>query len=176
MSNLYVRKNGERVIVMGRPVAGQLRFVAAKRMAINGNVWWLAYDNEKGDWVRPSCPAYKISNKFKTRKECEAEIAKALWETKVLEFVPYDGEESPYKKGKHKYAVDVHWDFARSYEVEAESPEEAERIIQAKMDAINGLPTPEMEEAILSEKFEATGDLEVKASGEELLDGTIQYY
>ena len=81
-----------------------------------------------------------------------------------------------FKTGKHKYAVDVHWDFARSYEVEAESPEEAVRMIQAKMDAINGLPTPEMEEAILSEKFEATGDLEVKASGKELLDGTIQYY
>ena len=81
-----------------------------------------------------------------------------------------------FKKGRHKYAVDVHWDFARSYEVEAESQEEAERMIQAKMDAISGLPTPEMEEAILSEKFEATGDLEVMVSGEELLDGAIQYY
>lgn len=176
MSNLYVRKNGERVIVMGRPVAGQLRFVAAKRMAINGNEWWLAYDNEKGDWVRPSYPAYKISNKFKTRKECEAEIAKALLETKLLEFVPYDGVETPYKTGKHKYAVDVHWDFARSYEVEAESRDEAERLIRAKMDAIYGLTTPEMGAAILAEKFEATGNVEVTAFGEVLLDRTIQYY
>ena len=168
MSNLYVRKNGERVIVMERPVAGQLRFVAAKRMAIDGNEWWLAYDNEKGDWVKPTY--------FKTRKECEAEITKALLETKLLEFVPDDGVETPFKTGKHKFAVDVHFDFARSYEVEAESREEAVRLIQEKVDKINELPTPEQEEAVLKEKFEATGDVEVTASGEELLDGTIQYY
>lgn len=81
-----------------------------------------------------------------------------------------------YKTGRHKFAVDVHFDFARSYEVEAESREEAERLIQEKMDKINEMPTPEQVEAVLNEKFEATGDLEVTASGEELLDGTIQYY
>ena len=30
-----------------------------------------------------------------------------------------------------KYTVDVHWDFARSYEVEADSREEAERIVES---------------------------------------------
>ena len=32
-----------------------------------------------------------------------------------------------------KYTVDVHWDFSRSYEVEADSREEAERIVESMM-------------------------------------------
>ena len=78
-----------------------------------------------------------------------------------------DGEPH-FKTGKHKFTVDVHWDVARSYEVEAESREEAQRIIQEKVER--------GDVCVWNDGFEATDDVEVRTSGEETPDGEIEYF
>ncbi len=167
MSNralVYTRKNGERVLVFGGTIAGQLRFVPVKRTALDGRQWWCVYDNEKGEWANATVLG---GAKWKMKLECARAIARAI-EKREIPFEPYAGEESPFKSGKHKFAVDVHWDVAKSYEVEAESREEAQKIIQEKVDA--------GEICVWTDGFEAMDDVEVRTSGEETKEGEIQYF
>jgi len=42
-----------------------------------------------------------------------------------------------------KYAVDVYWEFAKSFEVEAASAAEAEKIVLDKCQQLNGLTDAE---------------------------------
>ena len=153
---IYVRKDGTKVPVWSSPVGGQLRFTAEKRTAIDGKEWWLPYDNETGKYLYGRC---------KMLAECRAAITRKL-EKGELPFVPYD--DGTFKKGKHKFAVDVHWVVARSYEVEATNRKEAQKIVQGMVDR--------GEVSVWSDGFEATDDVEVRTSGEEKKDGGIQYF
>lgn len=65
-----------------------------------------------------------------------------------------------------KFAIDVHLDYANTYEVEAESREEAVERIRRKIR--NGEFDPE--------DFELTEDWEVACSGEEDDDGLVSYF
>ena len=67
-----------------------------------------------------------------------------------------------------KYAVDVHLDFARCYEVEAESCEAAELKVKAKV-CVNGFNP-------LKEGFEQTEYYEVSCSGETDENGVMEYF
>ena len=66
------------------------------------------------------------------------------------------------------YAVDVHWDVAKCYNIKANSQAEAEKKIWdiIKKGNIN----------VLTDGFEATDDIEVECSGEENENGEIEYY
>ena len=66
------------------------------------------------------------------------------------------------------YAVDVHWDVAKCYDIEANSKEEAEKKI---WDMINSGDV-----CVWKDGYEATDDIEVKCSGEENENGEIEYY
>lgn len=67
-----------------------------------------------------------------------------------------------------KYAVDVHWDVAKCYNIEANSQAEAEEKI---WDMIN-----KGNINVWNDGFEATDDIEVECSGEEDENGEIAYY
>ena len=67
-----------------------------------------------------------------------------------------------------KYAVDVHLDFARCYEIEAESREDAERKVRGMFCGSGFDP--------LKEGFEQTGDSEIRCSGEADDNGEIVYF
>lgn len=67
-----------------------------------------------------------------------------------------------------KYTVDVHWDFARSYEVEADSREAAERKVEEMMLADGFDP--------LRNGFEKLEDFEVACSGESNERGEMEYF
>lgn len=73
------------------------------------------------------------------------------------------------KKPKTKtYLVDVHWDVAKVFKVEATSAEEAEK----KMEEIinkGGV-------SVWTDGFQATDDVEWKTSGEIGKDGVEEYY
>ena len=66
------------------------------------------------------------------------------------------------------YAVDVHWDVAKCYEIEANSQKEAEEKI---WDIIN-----KGDVNVWVDGYETTDDIEVKCSGEEDENGGIEYY
>ncbi len=66
-----------------------------------------------------------------------------------------------------RYAVDVFWEYARSYEVEAESREDAERKVEAMMSAPHFDP--------LKNGFERLEDFELRCSGETDDRGTMSY-
>lgn len=152
---IYVRKDGTKVPVWSSPVGGQLRFTAEKRTAIDGKEWWLPYDNETGKYLYGKC---------KMLAECRAAITRKL-EKGELPFVPYD--DGTFKKGKHGFEVTVNWVVAKTYEVEAESREEAQKKIQAMVDR--------GDVCVWSDGFEATDDVAVKVIGEEKKNGEIQY-
>lgn len=118
----YVRKDGSKIAVYERPVAGQLRFTASKREALDGKVWWSIYDNEKGDYV-PS--------KYKTRKDCEFGIEWKI-QHKILEKTPYDDSKS--KNRTRQFTVEVIWDVHRCFTVETTSRAEAQKHIQDMID------------------------------------------
>ena len=67
-----------------------------------------------------------------------------------------------------KYAIDVHWDFARSYEVEAESREDAERKVEEMVLADGFNP--------LRNGFEKLEDFEVACSGESNEYSEMEYF
>lgn len=147
--------------VTWRTVAGQMRYSAEKRTAIDGKVWWCIFDHKECKYI--------AGIKYKMRAECEGSIGRRV-RGGELPTDKSDFFEDPngFKAGRHKFAVDVHWDVARSYEVEAESADEAQKIIQAKVDA--------GEICVWTDGFEATDDCEVRTSGEETNDGAIMYY
>ena len=66
------------------------------------------------------------------------------------------------------YAVDVHWDVAKCYDIEANSKEEAEKKI---WDMINSGAV-----CVWKDGYETTDDIEVECSGEEDENGDIEYY
>ena len=66
------------------------------------------------------------------------------------------------------YAVDVHWDVAKCYEIEANSQKEAEEKI---WDMINSGDV-----CVWKDGYETTDDIEVVCSGEEDENGEIEYY
>ena len=158
---VYTRKSGNMVAVFDRPVAGQLRYTASKRVALDGKAWWSIFDNEAGDYVP--------GTKCKTRRECETKIMRGL---KNGEFGTADKKS---KKRVKKFAVDVHCDLAKCYEVEATSRDEAEEKVWKKIREILSNPTPSVIKLLAAEGFEATEDAEVNCSGEEDEDGEIQY-
>ena len=67
-----------------------------------------------------------------------------------------------------KYTVDVHWDFARSYEVEADSREKAERIVESMMSKKDFNP--------LENGFEQLEDFDIRCSGETDANGEMLFY
>ncbi len=67
-----------------------------------------------------------------------------------------------------RYAVDVHLDIARCYEVEAESQDEAEHHVRELVFAKGFNP--------LKEGFEQTEDYEVTCSGEADENGEMEYF
>lgn len=66
------------------------------------------------------------------------------------------------------YAVDVHWDVAKCYNIKANSKDEAEKKI---WDMINRGGV-----CVWTDGYEATDDIEVACSGEEDENGEIEYY
>ena len=66
------------------------------------------------------------------------------------------------------YAVDVHWDVAKCYSIEANSQKEAEDKIWDIISKGNL--------NVWSDGFEATDDIEVRCSGEENENGEIEYF
>ena len=54
-----------------RPVAGQSRFVAVKRTALDGLVWWCIYDQREKKYY----PGYR----YRLRKDCELQITHLLY-------------------------------------------------------------------------------------------------
>ena len=160
MSKKKVQKYCGRAVTW-KPVAGQLRYSAEKRTALDGKVWWCIYDRKERKYV--------AGYKYRMMAECKGAIGRAI-RGGELPTAESDFIEDPngFKKGKHKFAVDVHWDVARSFVVDAESREEAQRIVQAKVDA--------GEICVWTDGFEATDDCEVKTSGDEKVNGEIQYF
>lgn len=156
-SLIYVRKDGSKVAVWHSPVGGQLRFVASKRTAVDGKVWWCIFDNENIEYVRGS--------KYKMKLECEAAIKHKL-EKGELPFVPYD--DGTFKQGKHKFAVDVTFYKCHCVTVEAKNRKEAQQKVEAMIH--EGEITP------YTDGFEYTDDFEADVSGEEQKDGEIQYF
>ena len=82
-----------------------------------------------------------------------------------------------YKSGRHIYAVDAYVSLAKCYRVEAESKEEAEKKVQEMVFDILNHPSPEAEEGLLSNGFQNCDEIdELRVSGEETVDGEIEYY
>ena len=71
------------------------------------------------------------------------------------------------KKGEKVYAVDVHWDMAKSFEIKAKSREDAIRKIETAIR--NG------EVGVLKSGFEAMECWEVNCVGEENDKGEIEF-
>lgn len=69
---------------------------------------------------------------------------------------------------KKRFAVDVHWDVAKVFEVEAESREEAEKKVN---DMVN-----KGEVCVWTDGFETTDDVEVSCSGIYNDDGSIEFF
>ena len=67
-----------------------------------------------------------------------------------------------------KYAVDVHWDVAKCYEIEANSQKEAEAKV---WDIIN-----KGDVNVWVDGYETTDDIEDECSGEENENVEIEYY
>lgn len=91
-------------LLAGRPVAGQKRYVAAKRTHFDGRVWWCIFDHAAQDY---------LVGKYKTRNACEIDLKMKLRHG-MLRIAPSDyieedgGKDDHFKKGKHLFAVDVH--------------------------------------------------------------------
>lgn len=65
------------------------------------------------------------------------------------------------------FAIDVHFDLARSFEVKAQTEEEAEKIIE---DMITS------GDLTYTDNFEQTDDYECRCSGKENAEGMIEYF
>lgn len=159
MSKKKVQKYCGRAVTW-RTVAGQMRYSAEKRTALDGKVWWCIFDRKDRKYI--------AGYKYKMRAECEGSIGRKVRQGEL----PTDkGDylaDPRFKTGKHKFAVDVLWTVARSYVVDAETREEAQRIVQERVD--------KGEICVWNEGFEATDDVEVSTSGEEKVNGEIMYY
>ena len=70
-----------------RPVAGQSRFVASKRTALDGRQWWCIYDQKRHE--------YLSGYKYKLRRECERSIAFEVqkWYQKRASWIPFEPDD-----------------------------------------------------------------------------------
>ena len=77
-----------------------------------------------------------------------------------------------------KYCVDVHWDVAKVfYDIEANSPEGAERIVAEKCRELNAAPCDMILSRLASAEFEACADgYEISASGENDRDSGYEFH
>lgn len=143
--------------VTWRTVAGQMRYSAEKRTALDGKVWWCIFDHKARGYL-----AYKK----KTRRECEETIS---WLIKkgMLELEASDMEVTE-DRGKRKYSVAVYWTVQKSYEVEAHSREEAQSLIQEKVD--------KGDVCVWTDGFEAGDEVMVETQGEEKENGEWEWY
>lgn len=160
MSKKKVQKYCGRAMTW-RTVVGQMRYSAEKRTALDGKVWWCIFDHKENKYLEghKSVARYLMED-WIGRAICRGELPTSKSD--------YTEDPHGFKTGKHKFVVDVHWDVARTYEVEAESREEAQKIIQDKVDA--------GEISVWTDGFEAMDDVEVRTSGEETKEGEIQYF
>ena len=159
MSKKKVQKYCGRAVTW-RTVAGQLRYSAEKRTALDGKVWWCIFDHKECKYIAGS--------KYRMMAECRMMIGRMV-RAGELPADKSDFYEDPngFKKGKHKFMVDVHWDVARTYEVEAESADEAQKIVQARIGT---------GEISVWDGFEVTENYSVKTTGEEKNDGSLEFY
>ena len=160
MSKKKVQKYCGRAVTW-RTVAGQMRYSAEKRTALDGKVWWCIFDHKENKYLE----GHKSVARYLMEDWMGRAIRRGELPTDKSDF--YE-DPNGFKKGKHKFMVDVHWDVARTYEVEAESADEAQKIIQAKVDA--------GDVCVWTDGFEATDDCEVRTSGEEKNDGSLEFY
>ena len=163
----FVNEKGVKVAVDHNPIEGQLRYVESERTAIDGEKWWCIFDN----WL----DSYVCGYKYETKRQCREAIAKFLREGRYLSQKYLNGGDEKTPQKTKKYAVDVHCDLAKCYEVEATSRDEAEEKVWKKIREILSNPTPSVIKLLAAEGFEATEDAEVNCSGEEDEDGEIQY-
>lgn len=77
-----------------------------------------------------------------------------------------------------KYAVDVHWDVAKVfYDIDAASPEEAERIVAEKCRELNVAPCDAVLSRLENAGFEACSDgYEINVSGEKNPNGGYEFH
>ena len=164
----FVNEKGVKVAVDHNPIEGQLRYVESERTAIDGAKWWCIFDN----WL----DSYVCGFRYETKRQCRAAIAKFLREGRYLPQKYLNGGEEKKSQKTKKYAIDVHCDLAKCYEIEAESREDAEEIVWKKILKILSQPNPYPIHALIAEGFETTDDAEVTCSGEENEDGEIEYF
>lgn len=160
MSQKKVQKYCGRAVTWN-PVASQLRYSAEKRTALDGKVWWCIFDHKERKYIAGS--------KYRMMAECRMMIGRKV-RAGELPTDKSDFFEDPqgFKTGKHTYIVDVNWTVSRPYSVEAKSAEEAQKIIQERVDK-GGI-------CVWTDGFETEDDCEVKTSGEEKNDGSICFY
>lgn len=163
--SIFINKNGEKVAVYAKPVAGQLRYVESTRTDVSGERKWMIFDN----WLN----GFVYGFYFKTKKECRTTIEQFLKNGSYLEQKHLNGGQE--KKTK-KYAVDVHCDIAKCLVVEAASRKDAEDKVWKKIRKILAQPNPYPLNDLVAEGFETTDDAEVTCSGEEDKNGEIQYF
>lgn len=147
-------------MMVGRPCAGQRRYVAAKRTALDGKVWWCVFDHKKNKYV---------GGKYKHRRDCEYGIGHRI-RGGELEISPNDYDKNPdeFKTGKHTFLVSIRWAVEKCEAVEATTAEEARDIVKKRVD--------EGDVCVWNDGFETTDDVDVDTVGEEKNDGSLDYY
>ena len=76
----------------------------------------------------------------------------------------------------NRYCVDVHWDVAKVfYDIEAASPEEAEKIVAEKCRELTRADARSCIRKMVELGFEPLGDYEVEASGKDGEDGAYEF-
>jgi len=75
-----------------RPVAGQSRFVAMKRTALDGLVWWCIFDQKRRRYLE--------GYKFRLRQECERTISFEVqkWYQKRAGWIPFEPDNEGDKR------------------------------------------------------------------------------
>lgn len=147
--------------VTWRPVASQLRYSAEKRTALDGKVWWCIFDHKERKYLE--------GYRYKMMAECRMMIGRKVRAGELrTDKSDFYEDSNEFKKGKHIFIVDVDWTVSRPYSVKAESAEEAQKIIQDRVD--------KGEICVWTDGFETEDDCEVKTSGEEKNDGSIVFY
>lgn len=76
----------------------------------------------------------------------------------------------------NRYCVDVHWDVAKAfYDIEAASPEEAEKIVEEKCRELTRSDTKSCIRKMVELDFEPQGDYEIEASGKKGKGGACEF-
>lgn len=147
--------------VTWRTVEGQMRYSAEKRTALDGKVWWCIFDHKENKYLE----GHKSVARYLMEDWMGRAIRRGELPTDKSDFFE---DTDGFKKGEHKFSVDVLWTVARSFEIEARSRKEAQKKVQGMVDR--------GDVCVWTDGFEATDDVEVRTSGEELKNGEIQYF